>query len=86
MASVVTSAAVVMVSVFGVFATLSMIEMKQMGVGLALAILLDATLVRLVLLPALLLIFERRLGALGRGRADAATEPRRPVAEPAAVS
>ncbi|MET0767570.1 MAG: MMPL family transporter, partial [Aeromicrobium sp.] len=45
-ASVVTSAAAVMVSVFAVFATLDMLEMKQMGVGLSVAILLDATLVR----------------------------------------
>ncbi|MGH7539559.1 MAG: MMPL family transporter, partial [Gemmatimonadota bacterium] len=51
-ASVVTAAAVIMVAVFGVFATLSTIEMKQMGVGLATAILIDATVVRAVLLPA----------------------------------
>lgn len=64
-ASVVTSAAAVMVSVFAVFATLDMLEMKQMGVGLSVAILLDATLVRLVLLPALLLGFKGRLLNLG---------------------
>jgi RND superfamily putative drug exporter len=51
-ASVVTSAAAVMVGVFAIFATLNVLEMKQMGVGLAVAILLDATLVRAVLLPA----------------------------------
>ena len=50
-AGVVTSAAAVMVSVFAIFATLSMLEMKMMGVGLSAAILLDATLVRLVILP-----------------------------------
>ena len=55
-AGVVTSAAAVMVSVFAIFATLSMIEMKMMGVGLAAAILLDATLVRLVMLPAILVL------------------------------
>ncbi|WP_194839938.1 MMPL family transporter [Aeromicrobium yanjiei] len=65
-AGVVTSAAAVMVSVFAVFATLDMMEMKQMGVGLSVAILLDATLVRLVLLPALLLGFKSRLQGLGR--------------------
>src|SRR3954447_9070780 len=43
-AGVVTSAAIVMVAVFGIFATLGMLEMKQMGVGLAAAILIDATL------------------------------------------
>ncbi len=41
-----------MVGVFGVFATLSMLMFKQFGVGLATAILLDATIVRGVLLPA----------------------------------
>jgi RND superfamily putative drug exporter len=51
-ASVVTAAAVVMVAVFGIFATLSFIDMKQFGVGLAAAVLIDATLVRGVLLPA----------------------------------
>jgi len=51
-AGVVTSAAVVMVAVFAIFATLSAIEFKQMGVGLAAAILIDATIVRAVLLPA----------------------------------
>ena len=50
-AGVVTSAAAVMVAVFAIFATLSMLEFKQMGVGLAVAILIDATLVRAVLLP-----------------------------------
>jgi uncharacterized membrane protein YdfJ with MMPL/SSD domain len=51
-ASTVTSAAIVMVAVFSIFATLSFIDFKQMGVGLAVAILLDATIVRAVLLPA----------------------------------
>ena len=51
-AATVTSAAVVMVAVFAIFATLSSLDFKQMGVGLAVAILLDATIVRAVLLPA----------------------------------
>ena len=51
-ASVVTSAAIVMVFVFSIFATLSLIMMKQFGVGLAAAVLIDATIVRGVLLPA----------------------------------
>ena len=51
-AGVVTSAAVVMVFVFGVFATMPIIDMKEMGIGLALAVLIDATIVRAVLLPA----------------------------------
>ena len=51
-AGVVTSAAVVMVGVFAVFGALSMLMYKQFGVGLATAILIDATIVRGVLLPA----------------------------------
>jgi RND superfamily putative drug exporter len=51
-AGVVTSAAIVMVAVFAVFGSLSFIVFKQMGVGLAIAVLLDATLIRGVLLPA----------------------------------
>lgn len=59
-AGVITSAAAVMVSVFAIFATLSMLEMKMMGVGLAAAILLDATLVRLVILPAVLVLLGEK--------------------------
>jgi uncharacterized membrane protein YdfJ with MMPL/SSD domain len=51
-AGVVTSAAIVMVGVFAVFTTLSLLFFKQFGVGLATAILIDATIVRAVLLPA----------------------------------
>jgi RND superfamily putative drug exporter len=51
-AGVVTSAAIVMVFVFSIFATLSVVMLKQFGVGLATAVLIDATIVRAVLLPA----------------------------------
>jgi len=51
-AGVVTAAAIVMVFVFLTFATLSMVQLKEMGVGLAVAVLLDATVVRALLLPA----------------------------------
>jgi uncharacterized membrane protein YdfJ with MMPL/SSD domain len=51
-AGVVTSAAIVMVGVFSVFAILPLIDMKEMGVGLAAAVLIDATIIRGVLLPA----------------------------------
>jgi RND superfamily putative drug exporter len=51
-AGVVTSAAIVMVCVFAIFATLSWPFFKQFGVGLATAVLIDATIVRAVLLPA----------------------------------
>jgi RND superfamily putative drug exporter len=51
-ASTVTSAAAVMVAVFAIFASLPTLDIKQLGVGLAIAVLLDATLIRGVLLPA----------------------------------
>ena len=50
-AGVVTSAAIVMVAVFSIFATLTAVVFKQVGVGLAIAVLIDATIVRAVLLP-----------------------------------
>ena len=51
-AGVVTSAALVMVGVFAVFALMPILDMKEMGIGLAVAVLIDATIVRAVLLPA----------------------------------
>ncbi|TML91121.1 MAG: MMPL family transporter [Actinobacteria bacterium] len=51
-ASTVTSAAAVMIAVFAIFASLRTLDIKQLGVGLAIAVLLDATLIRGVLLPA----------------------------------
>jgi RND superfamily putative drug exporter len=59
-AGVVTSAAAIMVGVFAVFGTLSMTTFKQLGVGLAVAILLDATVVRAVLLPSVLALLGDR--------------------------
>jgi RND superfamily putative drug exporter len=59
-AGTVTSAAVVMVAVFSIFATLSVIDMKEMGVGLAAAVLIDATIVRGVLLPAAMKLLGER--------------------------
>jgi uncharacterized membrane protein YdfJ with MMPL/SSD domain len=86
-ASVVTAAAVVMIAVFSIFATLSAVEFKQFGVGLGVAILIDATLVRGVLLPAAMkllgdwnwylprsLEWLPRVGP-GRGRAEGEPEP-----------
>jgi RND superfamily putative drug exporter len=55
----VTSAAAVMVAVFGIFATLSLLQFKQMGFGLAVAIAVDATVVRAVLLPATMKLLGR---------------------------
>ncbi|MET0557705.1 MAG: MMPL family transporter [Solirubrobacterales bacterium] len=66
-AGTVTSAAVVMVAVFSIFATLSIIDMKEMGVGLAVAVLIDATIVRGVLLPAAMKLLGERNWYLPRG-------------------
>jgi putative drug exporter of the RND superfamily len=59
-AGVVTSAAVIMVAVFSIFATLSVIEFKMIGIGLATAILIDATVVRGVLMPAVMSLLGER--------------------------
>jgi uncharacterized membrane protein YdfJ with MMPL/SSD domain len=61
-AGTVTSAAAVMIAVFSIFATLHLLEFKQLGVGLAVAILLDATIVRAVALPAAITLLGRRSG------------------------
>jgi putative drug exporter of the RND superfamily len=58
-AGVVTAAAVIMVFVFLTFATMSMVQLKEMGVGLAVAVLLDATVVRALLLPATMKLLGR---------------------------
>jgi RND superfamily putative drug exporter len=58
-AGAVTSAAVVMVAVFSIFATLSTLDFKELGIGLGAAILLDATIVRAVLLPAAMTLLGR---------------------------
>ena len=50
-ASVITAAALVMVCVFALFGTVSSLDLKQAGVGLAAAVLIDATVIRGVLLP-----------------------------------
>jgi putative drug exporter of the RND superfamily len=59
-AGVITSAAVVMVAVFATFATLSVVSMKELGVGLAVAILLDATIVRGLLVPSVMGLLGER--------------------------
>src|SRR5579863_2614553 len=53
-AGTVTAAAAVMVAVFAIFAWLPMLDIKQMGIGLAVAVLLDATVIRGILLPAVM--------------------------------
>ncbi len=79
-AGVVTSAAVIMVGVFAIFGTLSVMSMKQIGVGLAVAVLLDATVIRGVLLPAVMALLGDRNWATprllrGQGAARPATAP-----------
>jgi len=58
-AGVVTSAALVMVSVFASFVFTSLLEMKQLGFGLAVAVLLDAFVIRIMILPALLTLLGK---------------------------
>ena len=86
-AGVVTSAAAIMVAVFSIFATLSLIEFKMFGVAMAAAVLIDATIVRGVLLPAgLALLGERvwpqkRRGARGPRGAQPAGVTSTPVTD-----
>jgi RND superfamily putative drug exporter len=58
-AGTVTSAAIVMVSVFTIFASLHMVEMKELGLTLAVAVLLDALVVRVIVLPSLMNLLGR---------------------------
>lgn len=81
-AGTVTSAAAVMVAVFAIFPTLPMLEMKMLGVALAVGILIDATIVRGIALPAMVAL----LGERGvKGPARSRRRPRRgaPAARPA---
>src|SRR5205814_3983536 len=90
-AGVVTSAAIVMVAVFSIFATLSMLIFKQFGVGLAAAVLIDATLVRGVLLPATMKLLGERNWYLPKWlewlpRLEEHELPSAPTAKPAPAS
>src|SRR2546421_9888853 len=58
-ASIITSAALIMFTVFGAFAFASLVPIKSMGFGLAMAVLIDATLVRVVLVPAAMRLMGR---------------------------
>ena len=90
-AGVVTSAAVIMVAVFAVFGTLSLQQFKQLSVGLAVAVLLDATVVRGVLLPSVMALLGDRNWYLPRwlsrlltrgGSAESATGAAAPPPDP----
>jgi putative drug exporter of the RND superfamily len=77
-AGTVSSAALIMVAVFSIFATLSTIDFKQLGIGLGAAILLDATIIRAVVLPSLMTVLGRAnwwAPRFMRGRAPAAVQP-----------
>jgi RND superfamily putative drug exporter len=81
-AGVVTSAAAVMVAVFSIFGSLGQLSMKEIGVGLAVAVLLDATIVRAVLLPASMKLLgdwnwwlPERLAWLPRTAVESGPEP-----------
>jgi RND superfamily putative drug exporter len=78
-AGVVTSAAILMVSVFAIFATLSMNEMKQMGVGLAVAVFIDAMIVRVLVLPSLMALLGKANWWPGRIRRDSPESPVPPI-------
>ncbi len=82
-AGVVTSAAIVMIAVFSIFGTLSFIELKQIGVGLAVGIALDATIIRVVALPAMMLLARRllwwRTAPSGQGRPASGARHPEPV-------
>ncbi|MBL7501358.1 MMPL family transporter [Frankia sp. CNm7] len=71
-AGVVTSAAIIMVAIFGIFATLSQVSMKQLGIGLGAAILIDATIIRVLLMPALLTLLGDRVWRPKAGATPAA--------------
>ncbi len=58
-APVISSAAAVMIGVFAIFAGLHMVEFKELGVGLGAAVLLDAVVVRIMILPALMALLGR---------------------------
>ena len=66
-AGVVTSAALIMVAVFSIFVTMPLIDLKILGVGTAAAVLIDATVVRGILVPAALALLGDRAWRLRRG-------------------
>jgi putative drug exporter of the RND superfamily len=65
-AGVVTSAAIIMVAVFSIFATMHEVELKMLGIGLPAAVLIDATIVRGILVPAAMSLLGDRCWYLPR--------------------
>jgi len=94
-AGTITSAAAVMVIVFALFATMPVASMKQVGVGLSVAVLLDATIVRAVLLPAVMALLGeanwylprwlRWLPTIEHGASAAPVAPQAPAERPVPV-
>jgi RND superfamily putative drug exporter len=78
-ASVITSAALIMILVFGVFAFAKVLMMQFLGFGLAVAVLLDATVIRMVLVPAVMQL-------MGRWNWWPGVDPRKPMLPKAQVS
>jgi RND superfamily putative drug exporter len=86
-AGIITTAAAIMVTVFGAFAFTSLTPIQAIGFGLAVAVLLDATVVRLVLVPAVLVLLGDRNFWLPRwldrrlpgARREPVTGPARPA-------
>jgi uncharacterized membrane protein YdfJ with MMPL/SSD domain len=78
----VTSAAVVMVAVFAIFATLRLPDMKQLGLGLAVAVLIDATIVRALALPAVVTLLGERRWRVKPARRRTSVGPQRQAVAP----
>ncbi len=74
-AGVVTSAALIMVAVFSIFVTMPLVDLKILGVGMAAAVLIDATVVRGILVPAALALLGDRAWRLRRAPAPGAPAP-----------
>ncbi len=84
-AGTVTSAAIVMVSVFAIFASLHMVEMKELGLSLAVAVLVDALVIRVIVLPSLMTILGRWNWWPGRAPARAEGVAAQPASTRTAV-
>jgi putative drug exporter of the RND superfamily len=83
-AGVVTSAALIMVAIFSMFVTMPLVDLKILGVGTAAAVLIDATIVRGILVPAALALLGDRAWRLRRPLPRPAAPARRLQSPPAA--
>jgi putative drug exporter of the RND superfamily len=85
-AGVVTGAAVIMVAVFSIFASLHLFELKMLGIGLPAAVLIDATVVRGILVPAAMALLGDRCWYLPRWLGWLPGRPPLPASTPVAAS